>query len=286
MQQRLEIRCFLFVAHSQFAEIVHPGMRSLHDPTARSAFGFVASRPGQSLRGHMRDIAPLPYLSLGGSARVAFINAEILRMACRRLGSGNHDRVQRLRQQFDVMSIGAGNDKRERGATAVHQQTALGPFFSPGLWGCCPPPPAPEALYPGCRPNFATPRQCPPSRRTRPSPRATTAQRTRPAATAESNGGSHWRCRRLWATPSIDNRCAAHTRWPRKSLAAPSACARRRAGADMGVGARPGDSAGAATVRLVTTVHPRLPKIALSPCRNTGTGFKTCQLLFTDKLLI
>lgn len=283
MQQRLEISGFFLIPHFQFAVIVHPRMRSLHHPTPRLPFGFV-SGGRRSFLGHVRDVAPRPHLLFGGLASVAFIHAEVLAAALGRLGSWNHDRVQRLGRQFDVVPIGSGDDKRERGATAVHQQAALGPFFSPDRSGCFPRPPAPGALCLASRPSFAIPKQSPPSRRIRPSPPATTAKRIPPLATVENNGGWRWRCQSSWAEPSIGNRCAAHKRWRRKPRAAQWICARRQAAADTCVLARSADFAQARAVRHATTAHRRLPKIAFSAWRNHREKTKMRQLLFTDKL--
>lgn len=285
MQQCLEIRGFFLITHSQLAIVVHPRMRSLHYPTARTPFGFV-SGCRRSFLGHMWDIAPLAHLLLGGLASLALIHAEVLAAAFRRLGSRDYDRVQRLGQQLHVVPIGSGDDKRERGATAVHQQTALGPFFSPDPSGCFRRPLAPRAPCLASRPNFAIPRQSPPCRRIQPTPLATIAKRSPPAATVESNGESRWRCRSSWAAPSIGNRCGAHRQWRRRLRAAQSIYARRQADAGTCVLASHADCAAARAVRHATTVRPRLPRIELSAWRNHHAKTKIRQLLFTDKLLI
>jgi hypothetical protein len=45
----------------------------------------------------------------------------------------------------DVMSVGPGNDQRQRDATAVHKDMALASLFSPGPWDSAPLPPALKA---------------------------------------------------------------------------------------------------------------------------------------------
>jgi len=283
MEQRLEIVCSLFVSHSQLPEVVHPRVRSLDDPAPGSPLGLKPTG-SRSLSRHVRDVTPRPHFLLGGFAAVAFIHAEVLRFAGRWLRPMDHNRVQRLRQQLHVVPIGPGDDKRERGATAVHQQAALGPFFFPGQWGYCPRPPVPAAPCPGFHPNFATPKQCLPSRRTPPTPPATIAQKLPGAATAESGCESNWRFRTPWGEPSIGNPCAAHTRRPRKCHGAKWACARRRVAVGICASGPHVDFASAAAVRLVPTVHRKLPKIALSPCRELARTQQWRQLLFTDKL--
>jgi len=269
MQQRLEIDGFFLVANTQLAVIVHPGMRSLHHPAPRAPFGFVPClRP--SFLGDVRDIASLPHLLLGGFARVALIHTEILGPTLRRFRPWDYDRVQRLGQQLHVVPIGPGDDKRERGATTVHQQTALGSFFSPDRLGCFPPPLAPRELCLESRPSFAIPRQSPPCRRTPPTQLATAARRILPAATAESNGEWHWRCQSSWAVPSTGSRCEAHRRWQRKSRAAKSVCAPRPAAVGTCVLAPCEDCAEARAVRRATRAHRRLPKIVLLAWSNHG----------------
>lgn len=285
MQEGLEIRHLLLVAHAQFAEVVHPRMRPLHHPTARSTSGFEAC-PRRAFPGHVRDVAPLPHLLLRGFTRIAFIHTEILRSPFRRLRAAHHDRIQRLCQKLHVVPIGPGDDKRERGATAVHQQTALGSFFSPYLSGYFPRPLAPKGPCPGYRPGFAIPKQSPPSRRTPPDRRATNAQTILAAATSGSTGGLRWHCRNFWAGPSIGNRCAARTRWRRKCRAVKWASGHPQAAADTCAFVPLSGRVGAKEVRHATKAHPKLPMIELSPCRNHSKCEKGSQTLFTDKLLI
>src|SRR5882672_8738558 len=249
MQQRFEIGGFFLITHPQLAVIVHPGMRSLYHPATRGPFAFVSGLR-HSFLGHMWDIAPLPHFFLSGLAGVALIHAQILRPTLRRFRPWHHDRVQRLSQQLHVVPIGPGDDKRQRGATAVHQQTALGPFFFPGLSGYFQLPLEPSGLCPASHPDSATPRQSPPSRHTPPTPLATTAQRTPLAATVGNAYGSRWRCQRLWVTPSTDTPFATRTRRQRKCSVARCACARRQAAAEICAGVRGEDRVLATEARL------------------------------------
>ena len=283
MQQGLEVGGLLLVTHAQLAIVVHPGMRPFDHPTPSASLGFVSTL-GRGLVGNMRRIAPGAHLLLGHSAPVAFVHAEVLRLTLGRLGPPNHDRVQRLGQKLHVVPIGPGDDKGERGATAVHQQTALGPFFSPGRSGCFRPLLAPKELCLACRPGFAIPKRCLPSRRTPPTPPATSARKPLAAATLGSGDEWRWRCRNSWAEPSIGSRCAEHTRWRRKSGAAPSVCVLRRAADGTGDGGGRADRAAATEVRPATKVHRILPTIVLSAWGNHGKGANIRQLLFKDKL--
>ncbi len=105
-------------------------MGSLHHPASGTSFGFEPTLGG-ALGRKVQNITAREDLLLSRFAGVAFVHTQILRFCSRRLRPGNHDRVQSLSQQFDVVPIGPGHDKRERGATTVHEQAALGPFFFP-----------------------------------------------------------------------------------------------------------------------------------------------------------
>src|SRR5437867_748080 len=214
MEEALEIGHFLFVAHFQFAVVIHPRVSPFHHPAAGLSF-CPMPLPGRALLGQVRDVASDSHLFVCWLSCIALIHTKVLRSAGRRVGPLDDDGVQRCSQQLHVMPIGSGDDKRERGATAVHQQTALGPFFSPGLSGYFQPPLEPAGLCPASHPDSATPKQSPPSRHTPPTRLATAAQRIPPAASVENAYGSRWHCQTLWATPSTDTPCATHTRWRR-----------------------------------------------------------------------
>ena len=262
MQQRLEVGDLFLLPHPQLALVVHPGMRPLDHPTSSASFGFVPIF-GWRLARNMRNISSRAHLLLGRLTSVAFIHAEVLRRFLGRLGPPHHDRVQRLGQQLHVVAIGPGDDKRERGATAVYEQAALGSFFFPDPSGCSPPPLAPKELCLASRPGFAIPKRCLPSRRPPPARRATGARKTLSAAMFGSGDESRWRCQNSWAEPSIGSRCATQRRWRRKSRAVKSVCVLRPAADGTGARARRADGAAAREVRPATKAHRTLPRIGL-----------------------
>ena len=178
------------------------------------------------------------------------------------------DPIQGRLQEPDVMPLGPADDYRQRDSMPVDEETALGPFFFPGLLGFSRRLLAPEGPCPASHPDSATPKQSPPSRRTPPDRHATNAQRILAAATAESSGESRWHCQSFLAAPSTGSRCAARTRRPRKCRAPQGACGHLQAAADTCASVPPLGHVGAREVRRATKVHPRLPKIELSPCRN------------------
>jgi len=69
-------------------------------------------------------------------AHVAGIQAEILVVfPSRNFRALDDDLSQGPIQQFGVVEIGAADGDRQREPTAVDQQTAFAPFFSPGRSG-------------------------------------------------------------------------------------------------------------------------------------------------------
>ena len=62
---------------------------------------------------------------------VAFVGTQVLATPTGRLGSPNHDAVQCFGQQFHIRPVGSADDKRERDASPLDQQTAFGAFFFP-----------------------------------------------------------------------------------------------------------------------------------------------------------
>src|SRR5258707_10773683 len=123
VQQRFEIRHFLFVAHAQFAVVVHPRMRAFDHPTTRPAFGSMSGL-WHSLCGDMRDVTALPHLFVGGFASVAFIHPEILGPAFRRLWAWYPNPVQPLRPKLHVLAHCPRDRKTEQGATRLPPQTS------------------------------------------------------------------------------------------------------------------------------------------------------------------
>ena len=117
-----------FIPHQQFAESVEPGMGRFHNPPTvlrRTApFPLLSGNPGNVSVGPHR---PLSWLSVVPLIRIQ----ESLPSS----GKGNDDGIEHCDKLADVMSIGPGNDQRQRDATTVHQKVALASFFSPGLSG-------------------------------------------------------------------------------------------------------------------------------------------------------
>ena len=64
-------------------------------------------------------------------AGVARVRTQMLMSSEQWIGSLDNNGVQHGFKLRHVMSIGSGRDERQRDATAVHQQMAFAPIFSP-----------------------------------------------------------------------------------------------------------------------------------------------------------
>ena len=118
-------------------------MGSLHNPAPGSIPGvaFLGARLLAALA-NMGKIVAFPHGFCGGFAGIALVRAKMFRL---RWGTIQYDSIQSRLQKFHVMALRPAHDYRQRDSTGVHQQAALGPFFSPGPWGWVRPPPAPTA---------------------------------------------------------------------------------------------------------------------------------------------
>src|SRR5437870_4436598 len=120
-----QIVCFLFlITHEKLSKAIEPRMAAFDDPTSSrlpSAFrsGLITDLP------HVGSITALPHYCLGRFALIGFVGTQMLRLPTRGPGPTNDNAVQSDIQQFHIMAIGAADDKRERGANTVDQQTAL-----------------------------------------------------------------------------------------------------------------------------------------------------------------
>ena len=65
--------------------------------------------------------------------RLTVISLIRIQEGMRSLRAGNDDCIEHGNELSDVMSMGPGDDQRQRDATCVHQEMALASFFSPGL---------------------------------------------------------------------------------------------------------------------------------------------------------
>jgi len=128
MEQCLVAFKMLLVPNQEFPEAVEPGVGCFHNPApvlrGPAALPFLACNPGRVTTGSDLLLCGFPIISL------IRIQESFL---C--FGKRDNDRIQHCPELADVMSVGPGNDQRQRDAMPVHQQVSLAPFFSPGPSG-------------------------------------------------------------------------------------------------------------------------------------------------------
>ena len=117
----------LLISDQKLPEPVEPGVRRFHDPTPvlrwAPASALLSCDPG--------SISPGTDLF---ASRFSIISLIRIQESLLSFEKGNDSRIKHGDQLTDVMSVGPGNDQRQRDATAVHQDMSLASLFSPGLW--------------------------------------------------------------------------------------------------------------------------------------------------------
>jgi hypothetical protein len=234
MVERDEAAFQLFVAHQQLAEPVEPAMTDLDHPPSRLLFRVAPFDVGLgSPADDVRDVA----VALDGAkmlgASVAGIGAQMLVSPMWRVLPLDNDGAEHVIESLAVMNVGPAHDERQGDATAVHQQVALAPIFSPDPSGSARPIPVPVAPSSLRRPRSAIAMRCLACRRTPPSRPSTALRRNLPSPTPGIACARRWRSRiSPWAVPSTGTQCAARTRWPRTPAGPALAVDPRQAGAD------------------------------------------------------
>ena len=118
----------LLISDQKLSKPIEPGMRRLHDPTP------VLRRTSSS------TLLPCDPWGVSPSAdllanRFAVISLIRIQEPQSSLGKRNDDGIKDCGELTYVMSMGPGDDQRQRDATAVHQKMPLASLFSPGLLG-------------------------------------------------------------------------------------------------------------------------------------------------------
>lgn len=115
----------LLIPDEKLSKTVEPGVCSLDHPTA-----ILRWTPSPALLSHdPRRVTTDDDLLASWLPVIPLIRIQ----EPRSLGKGNDDGVEHCGELADIMTIGPGDDQRQRDATAVHQDVALASFFSPGL---------------------------------------------------------------------------------------------------------------------------------------------------------
>ena len=265
LQQGQEVGGGLFIADQQLAEAVEPRVRAFDYPAA-GALPLPAGAGFFATLSHMRRVTALLHGLCGGTPCITLVRTQVLSPPPAGFGPHDHNAVQGDCQQFNIMPVGPADDKGQRDASTVHQQTALAAFFFHDRWGCCPPLPAPGALCLASRQCFATPRQSLPFHHTLPTLPATGLGKIPVRASAESVYERNWRCRKTWAAPSTGSQSAERKQCRRRFDDSPAVCVRRRDAVDnAGVSDVPEPWAPKAAP--AATAYRKLPRIEFWPCQ-------------------
>ena len=129
----------LLVPDQKLAESVEPGMSSFNDPTS-----VLRGAPSCALLScDSWDIAPRADLF---ASRLAVVSLIRIQESLPSFGKGNDNGIEHRGELTDIMSIGPGNDQRQRDAMSVHQKVALASLFFPCLSGFCRRLPVPAVL--------------------------------------------------------------------------------------------------------------------------------------------
>ncbi len=117
----------LLISDKELPEPVEPGVRCLNDPSS------VPRRPPTSafLPGDPRCVASQANLFTNRFSIISLIRIQEPLSFVRK---GDDHCVEHGTELADVMSVRSGNDQRQRDATCVHQEMALGSLFFPDPW--------------------------------------------------------------------------------------------------------------------------------------------------------
>lgn len=120
---------------------------------------------------------------------IPFVGTKILLHSRAHIGTPDNNAVEKHLQLRNIMPIRPGYDEGQRDATLVYENVTLCSHFFPGPWGLARRTRVPAGLSPLRSPRSATPRQFPPSRRTRPTLLSTKREKNlRPAISGNKRG--------------------------------------------------------------------------------------------------
>ena len=118
----------LLISDQKLSKPIEPGVRRLHDPTP------VLRRTSSStlLPCDPWGVSPSSDLLANRFAVISLIRIQEPQSS---LGKRNDDGIKDCGELTYVMSMGPGDDQRQRDAMAVHQEMTLASLFFPGLSG-------------------------------------------------------------------------------------------------------------------------------------------------------
>src|SRR5260221_2476590 len=131
MQESQIILHLLFPAHEEATRPIDPGMAAFHHRTAstiaRSNVFLSFLFPSTA---HMWLIVPCQQLLIDWSGVVGGIQAQVLRLLWRGLGSADDQSIEGGAEQFHIMAIGPIHYQSQRDSDSIGQQTPLGSPFA------------------------------------------------------------------------------------------------------------------------------------------------------------
>ena len=125
-------KCFiafsqLLISHQKLPKAIEPGVRSFYHPTSV----LRRTPPSPLLSCDPWGVPPEANLLADRLAVVPLIRIQ----ESLPTGKSNDDCIKHRSELTDVMSIGPGDDQRQRDAMGVHQDMTLASLFFPGLSG-------------------------------------------------------------------------------------------------------------------------------------------------------
>ncbi len=126
MKERLVAVRQLLISDEKLSKPVEPGVRRFHDPAS------ILRRTAASA------LLPCDSWSVTSDAdllanRFPVIPLIRIQETLSSLRKSDDDGIEHCGKLTDIMSMGPGDDQRQRDATCVHQEMTLASFFSPGL---------------------------------------------------------------------------------------------------------------------------------------------------------
>jgi hypothetical protein len=157
---------FLRVSHQNAPTLGAPGQWPFHHPAARRSALFP-----MILEPLLPDAPDVRRLRGGGGALasrmvIALLEAAVLGLLYRRLGTSYHDGFQGRGQALGGMDVGTGHGGSQRAAGGLHDHAPVHPCVSHDRSGYGPPRHRPSARCPSSSRRLATPSPPPPRHRT------------------------------------------------------------------------------------------------------------------------
>ncbi len=120
----------LLVSDEELSESVEPGMGRFHNPAS-----VLRRTPSSSSAVPSWDPCYVaPYTDLFAS-RIAIITLIRIQESFSAFRKIDDEGIEHGGELTEIMSMGPGNDQRQRDATSVHQDVPLASLFFPGLSG-------------------------------------------------------------------------------------------------------------------------------------------------------